>query len=1378
MRKFLKDNCSLMEHQVDCCRSLISKRRALFVDAVGNGKCKSGDSRLFFNGGYPKLKDLVSGASEGFTDLSGSVYQWDGKSASASSFYKESNCRLYHWLCKSGREFNGTADHKVLALRRGKSVPRLYKMSSLSAGDYILRPSFMLDIDTSIIDMDLATKCVLYGIYISSPNRSFGPTTSVCYYGSRCLLEWVSAAEFYFSSVSAFVELSDAPNSGRCRLSVPLESSCLHSWISTQEKAPTEAIFGLSAAYRFYVFYGVLLSYGLSDRTVGFGTCDVSLHTWMCDLLESLNLTFSRQIVSGPQRGTDYFCFCDRIGFSLFVDYCRLLLPLLESANGVDLSILRAVLEIDDYYWHDCSGGPYGVISALPSDFVDSLRAFNARFRGGFLPKEIARWLSSISQTGNLSTRTIRILVSAYISVGVVPPKALLKLSGCEFDELVSRRETIEDVYDLTVPDGHVFVSDGCLNHNTVCCLYSYSYLRSRNSVDLMVVFTPLNAYTKEIWLKDAQKFTNLRCLSIDELKKRVSSGQSVEEAISDVDVLYGKHTHCKTDYALLRELYLLGTKKRILTVEDECFVGSTHVICRNLPNIKKKRVTTRSIRYLVNNRVKVEVACVVDGKIEWRPIVNWFSNGLRPVVDAEFVSDSGESVVVSSTLSHLYQSVGRGWVKLEDLRVGDRVYYVSPGGYYSASYDKTECVVSLSPEVESVLRGSLLGDATVSFGYRTSSGSLRASRVVFTQGSAQRFYLEEKHRIFGECSKSINFKHYDDSMFGSRDVGRFSLVSCREIDAVLDSLYCGGHKKIVSRSYLDSLTPISLAVWYMDDGSFDKYTKGGDHGSCCLHTQGFSLDENECIVSYFKEVWNVCFKIKFDTRCKKYFLKAGFSDSERFLQIVSPYILREFQYKVGFGLIVGDGLRAIRPATVSSIKVRSDYVLKSYIKPPLSVQELSFVGYKNLREVATYDLEVADSHSFTANGLSVHNCHAFKNPKSELTTTMSLLLRNTYALWGITATILSKNCIDTYHIINFVYPRFFRSIRGFQNQFCRMESKIIGRNPDGSFKKVYTIVDYKDPKALMDYCSSVLVVGSPPVEAHVHMVPYTMSDEESDLYARVANGIMLSGADDEDDTSWLKRALSRDDILSRDVKSVKDLERHSSRFIYLQAVTDGCLNDDGTFGVKGGNKVKALIDLCRDIASRNESALIYADYYTTVDVLLHHLRRSGIKDSNGKDIVVVEQSSRVGLKKNQVTESMCSLRSYFIIMTRSATESANFTFLNNAILFDIPVVPISVIQFVGRITRRSSKFLGNLHAWYFRNGRDISEYKLRLVGFKTYMQERISFEVPNFPREYVKAMTDGEHLKMAKRVLLWHDLKPQKVKRSDAPASPQGTLF
>lgn len=973
MRKFLKDNCSLMEHQVDCCRSLISKRRALFVDAVGNGKCKSGDSRLFFNGGYPKLKDLVSGASEGFTDLSGSVYQWDGKSASASSFYKESNCRLYHWLCKSGREFNGTADHKVLALRRGKSVPRLYKMSSLSAGDYLLRPSFMLDLDTESLDVSLAHRCILYGIYLSRLTNAPTSVSRVTYYGYKPLLSWIRGVEC--SLTGAFVDMYDfASEEHGLSLSIPIESSCLGAWVTSAPDGVCEAVFALPAVYRFLVIYGYLVGYDFIYTTIFFASRLSSMVDSLSDLLESLNVTFYHDMDSGPEKGTTYHLVCDRGGSSLFLRYCNLIMPFLQDLPSDVHRPWRNLIGIEEYYQTANPRGSYSFVRALPSSFVASLRVFNKRFPKGFLPKEVASWLSSIDQTGTMSTRTLNVLISAYTSVGVTPPDALIKLSGCEFDELVSRRETIEAVYDITVPDGHVFVSDGCLNHNTVCCLYSYSYLRSRNSVDLMVVFTPLNAYTKEIWLKDAQKFTNLRCLSIDELKKRVSSGQSVEEAISDVDVLYGKHTHCKTDYALLRDLYLLGSKKRILTTLDEC--------------------------------------------------------------------------------------------------------------------------------------------------------------------------------------------------------------------------------------------------------------------------------------------------------------------------------------------------------------------------------------------------------------------HAFRHPKTDLATTMGLLLRNTYALWGITATILSKNCIDTYHIINFVYPRFFRSIRGFQNQFCRMESKVIGRNPDGSLKKVYTIVDYKDPKALMDYCSSVLVVGSPPVEAHVHMVPYTMSDEESDLYARVANGIMLSGADDEDDTSWLKRALSRDDILSRDVKSVKDLERHSSRFIYLQAVTDGCLNNDGTFGVKGGNKVNALIDLCRDIASRNESALIYADYYTTVDVLLHHLRRSGIKDSNGKDIVVVEQSSRVGLKKNQVTESMCSLRSYFIIMTRSATESANFTFLNNAILFDIPVVPISVIQFVGRITRRSSKFLGNLHAWYFRNGHDISEYKLRLVGFKTYMQERISFEVPNFPREYVKAMTDGEHLKMAKRVLLWHDLKPQKVKRSDAPASPQGTLF
>lgn len=399
---------------------------------------------------------------------------------------------------------------------------------------------------------------------------------------------------------------------------------------------------------------------------------------------------------------------------------------------------------------------------------------------------------------------------------------------------------------------------------------------------------------------------------------------------------------------------------------------------------------------------------------------------------------------------------------------------------------------------------------------------------------------------------------------------------------------------------------------------------------------------------------------------------------------------------------------------------------------------------------------------------------HAFKNSKAQLTSTMSLLVKNCYALWGVTATVLSKNCMDTYHLVNFVYPRFFTSVRGFQSQFCKIEEKIIGRNPDKTLRKARIITDYKDSAALMDYLRPVMIVGTPPVPLDIHFIDYTMSDSEQDLYAKVAQGLMLSG--ESDDATWIQQVLSRSEIREGAVRSVKDLERHSSRFIYLQAVTDGCLNPDGTFGVGGSRKLDSLLTLVSDIASRNESVLVYFDFYSSLDAAMYHLQRSGITDSRGRSIVVVESSSRNVLKSTQATESQCFMNSYVILCTRAASESANYTYINNVVLFDVPVTPIPFLQFIGRITRKTSKFLGDLHLWIFRSD-DISEYKLQLVGFKVYMQEKISFEIHNFPREYVKPMSDAEHLRVAKKHLLWKDRRPRLI-RSSQIVPQGGTLF
>lgn len=397
-----------------------------------------------------------------------------------------------------------------------------------------------------------------------------------------------------------------------------------------------------------------------------------------------------------------------------------------------------------------------------------------------------------------------------------------------------------------------------------------------------------------------------------------------------------------------------------------------------------------------------------------------------------------------------------------------------------------------------------------------------------------------------------------------------------------------------------------------------------------------------------------------------------------------------------------------------------------------------------------------------------IDELHAFKTPSIALVKTMKLLMGGTFALWGITATILSKSCMDTYNLINFVYPKYFPSYKGFQDQFCRVEQKVVGKKPDGSLRRVSMVTDYKDVGALNTYCSSLLVCGTRSVDINIHIVDYTLGPSEERLYTLIACGL-LSGGEGVSDEVWLASVLSGGVDSAAPIKSVKDLERHSSRFIYLQSVVNGALGGDGLFGVYESAKVDRLVSLCREFASRGESALIYCETYTSIDVLLSRLRAAHIVDCNGKTAGIAEQSAR---RVDMVTEGMCSRQSMFVILSKAKTESANWTFINNAVVFDVPTVPSTVIQFVGRIQRRSSKFLGNLHVWYFRND-DISEYKLRLTGSKVYFQEGLAFEVNCMPREYIKPVATASQLRMAKQYLLWGNReKMHKKKAASASVS------
>jgi recombination protein RecA len=109
---------------------------------------------------------------------------------------------------------------------------------------------------------------------------------------------------------------------------------------------------------------------------------------------------------------------------------------------------------------------------------------------------------------------------------------------------------------------------------------------------------------------------------------------------------------------------------------------------------------------------------------------------------------------------------------------------------------------------------------------------------------------------------------------------------------------YCPNKK--ITLKQLKKLSPLGLAIWYMDDGclSFIKDKTGKIKGrQLILNTQSFSFIEQELIVKYFSETWEINCKIHQDHN--KYRIWMNGTEAEKFLHIIERYIPKCMYYKL-----------------------------------------------------------------------------------------------------------------------------------------------------------------------------------------------------------------------------------------------------------------------------------------------------------------------------------------------------------------------------------------------------------------------------------------------------------------------------------------------
>lgn len=153
---------------------------------------------------------------------------------------------------------------------------------------------------------------------------------------------------------------------------------------------------------------------------------------------------------------------------------------------------------------------------------------------------------------------------------------------------------------------------------------------------------------------------------------------------------------------------------------------------------------------------------------------------------------------------------------------------------------------------------------------------------------AAQLDYLQWKHDLIRGSIKTSGIYRVSNNGYGAYEL---RTKSYKFMKTYRRFLYPDGCKVIHNRKLLDKLTPLGLAIWYMDDGGLSqkKNPKGYiDSNDLTLNTY-LSKEANQIIIDYFKEVWDISFT---QNRSKgKYRLRCGTKEARKFISIVFPYV-------------------------------------------------------------------------------------------------------------------------------------------------------------------------------------------------------------------------------------------------------------------------------------------------------------------------------------------------------------------------------------------------------------------------------------------------------------------------------------------------------
>jgi recombination protein RecA len=349
---------------------------------------------------------------------------------------------------------------------------------------------------------------------------------------------------------------------------------------------------------------------------------------------------------------------------------------------------------------------------------------------------------------------------------------------------------------------------------------------------------------------------------------------------------------------------------------------------------------TQEKIGKIVNSRMPVEVLSY-DSKLDRMvpmPITNWFDNGVADrFLQFKIARGGGNGAAqFAATENHMISTPG-GWRAAGELVVGDRVMQSVP--HY------------LSDMQWQVLLGGLMGDGALS---PTRSGN--GARFRWGHGPKQVEYGDWKASLFANInvSRHLNAK---GAVF-------FDCQPMPELAELREAVYVAG-KKVLSHDYLKQLTPLSLAVWYMDDAGFQNRSKGlqartaDGSGRSEICVEAMSADTRVRLRDYLADTWGINATLALRGATQKATLVFAKDETAKLQALIAPFVHPSMQYKL---LQRFQGRFAVEPVFAPVRQMLAPMpILSITVKPPT-------------RSMHRFDIEVGGTHNYFVDGVMVHN--------------------------------------------------------------------------------------------------------------------------------------------------------------------------------------------------------------------------------------------------------------------------------------------------------------------------------------------------------------------------------------------------------------------